>query len=182
MITCPPGEFYKFLSIHPGAPVTKKSFPLPSPTPSTTEDGQVPGSLPVYTDARATSPRWHAASWSWLPDRPRPEPALHRVRRASAAPVRDRLPARRGRPGLRASRHPSIKRVLTERYGPEAGQLLPVSKRISASPRSTNGLARVTCPPARQTGDAWPGGLLPFSRVRWSRDSLRDLAATPGVP
>jgi formate dehydrogenase beta subunit len=75
-----------------------------------------------------------------------------------------------------------LKRVLTERYGPEAGIRLPGAQATHEqvfSPRLQG-----------QDGTAWLGkgqGLKPgegphltYSQVRWSREILRSLAATPG--
>ncbi len=73
-----------------------------------------------------------------------------------------------------------IKRALTERYGPEAGQ---VSLYDTGEPGSLT-LDQVASGthierPGQRTAPG-QGAFLPSSRVRWSRDALRDLAATPG--
>jgi formate dehydrogenase beta subunit len=75
-----------------------------------------------------------------------------------------------------------LKRVLTERYGPEVGIRLPGGQATHE---------QVAVPPLQgQGGPAWLGngpGMRPgegpyvaYSQVRWSREMLRNLAATPG--
>ncbi len=75
-----------------------------------------------------------------------------------------------------------LKRLLTERYGPEAGNRLPGSQNTSE---------QMTLPVLQgQGGPAWlgkgsgarpgEGAYLSYSQVRWSREMLRNLAATPG--
>jgi NADPH-dependent glutamate synthase beta subunit-like oxidoreductase len=73
-----------------------------------------------------------------------------------------------------------IKRTLTEHYGPEAGQ----AALFDAGQPGTIPLDQVASGthierPGHRTAPG-RGAFLPYSRVRWSRDALRDLAATPG--
>jgi NADPH-dependent glutamate synthase beta subunit-like oxidoreductase len=75
-----------------------------------------------------------------------------------------------------------LKRLLTERYGPEAQQHLPG---VAAQPAGFIPLAEVgfgpylTPPPERRTLPG-EGPEMTYSRVRWSRQTLMELAATPG--
>jgi formate dehydrogenase (NADP+) beta subunit len=76
----------------------------------------------------------------------------------------------------------SLKRILTERFGPEAGQRLP-----GASPRGEGFPALLSQDRVFANGAVVPrqvtlpgqGAPLVYSRVRWSRQTLMDLAATP---
>ena len=72
-----------------------------------------------------------------------------------------------------------LKRVLTERFGPEAGQRLPGADEMlpkTALPDlSRNHL--LTPPGASLPGH---GPYFPYSRVRWSRETLMTLAVQPG--
>jgi NADPH-dependent glutamate synthase beta subunit-like oxidoreductase len=78
-----------------------------------------------------------------------------------------------------------LKRVLTERYGPEAPQRLPGS---AIAPEEIPVLARaeslpmVGYPPPHPAQAVLPGQgpQAGYSRVRWSRQSLMELAAQPG--
>ncbi len=75
-----------------------------------------------------------------------------------------------------------LKRVLTERYGPEAGIRLPGRQPIHdpvvpAQLLGQGGPAWLGNGPGLLPGE---GSYLPYSRVRWSREMLRSLAATPG--
>jgi NADPH-dependent glutamate synthase beta subunit-like oxidoreductase len=74
-----------------------------------------------------------------------------------------------------------LKRLLTERYGPEAGALLPGARPqphagplIPLTALATNGM--IIPPDPHLPGQ---GASLPFSTARWSRKALRDLAAVP---
>jgi len=75
-----------------------------------------------------------------------------------------------------------LKRVLTERFGPEAGIRLPGAKAsseevISPQLQGQGGPAWLGKGPGLQPGD---GPYLNYSQVRWSREMLLNLAATPG--
>ncbi|MEW5870634.1 MAG: FAD-dependent oxidoreductase [Chloroflexota bacterium] len=71
-----------------------------------------------------------------------------------------------------------LKRVLTERLGPEAQQLLPGAAHTRAAEPAAPGEALRPAP----VRAALPGrgADYPYSRVRWSRQALRALAAQPG--
>jgi NADPH-dependent glutamate synthase beta subunit-like oxidoreductase len=83
-----------------------------------------------------------------------------------------------------------LKRVLTERYGPEAGQRLPgllsvqkASARMDAQGVIPVGKVRVVgYPPPAVGKEVYPGSgtLHSYSPVRWSKESLVNLAKTPG--
>jgi len=77
-----------------------------------------------------------------------------------------------------------IKRVLTERYGPEAGQRLP-----GASPTGDQDVlipldqisgGDYMAPPPGERQMPGQGPQQPYSRVRWSRETLQRLAKFPG--
>jgi formate dehydrogenase beta subunit len=75
-----------------------------------------------------------------------------------------------------------LKRVLTERYGPEAGIRLPGGHSIPEQLllpqlQGQGGPAWLGQGPGLQPGE---GSYLSYSQVRWSREMLRRLAATPG--
>ncbi len=75
-----------------------------------------------------------------------------------------------------------LKRLLTERYGPEAGHLLPGAK-VSAPgsssliPLDAVTMGGVTTP--LQPNLPGQGAPLVYNRVRWSRQTLLDLASQP---
>jgi formate dehydrogenase beta subunit len=75
-----------------------------------------------------------------------------------------------------------LKRVLTERYGPEAGIRLPGGHSIPENLllpqlQGQGGPAWLGQGPGLRPGE---GSYLAYSQVRWSREMLRRLAATPG--
>jgi formate dehydrogenase (NADP+) beta subunit len=75
-----------------------------------------------------------------------------------------------------------LKRILTERYGPEAGIRLPgaqtAGEQIDPPPlQGQGGPAWMGKSPGAQPGE---GPYLSYSQVRWSKEMLRNLAATPG--
>ena len=75
-----------------------------------------------------------------------------------------------------------LKRLLTERFGPEAGIRLPGAQSASEQ-LALPMLHGQSGPPWMGKGEgARPGEgpYLPYSQVRWSREMLRNLAATPG--
>ncbi len=71
-----------------------------------------------------------------------------------------------------------LKRVLTERLGPEAQQLLPGALKTDGGETAAAG-APLRAAPARPSLPGQGADFL-YSRVRWSRQALRALAAQPG--
>jgi len=72
-----------------------------------------------------------------------------------------------------------LKRVLTERFGPEASQLLPgpAGRKETARPEFTAGTPQATARSEHTQPGLGANDL--YSPARWSRDSLSALAATP---
>lgn len=71
-----------------------------------------------------------------------------------------------------------LKRVLTERLGPEAKQMLPGAMQPGAAATAAPGDALRPSPVRPSLPGQGPDFL--YSRVRWSRQALRGLAAQPG--
>ncbi len=77
-----------------------------------------------------------------------------------------------------------IKRTLTERYGPEAGQLLPGATPTGGQdviiPLDQISGGDYMAPPPGERQMPGQGPKKTYSRVRWSRETLQRLAQTPG--
>jgi formate dehydrogenase (NADP+) beta subunit len=73
-----------------------------------------------------------------------------------------------------------IKRVLTERHGPEAGLRLPGSEVGTSREPPTLKAGILSTGHLRRTILPGQGAPELYSRVRWSRQTLKDLTATPG--
>lgn len=74
-----------------------------------------------------------------------------------------------------------LKRLLTERYGPEAKQHLPgVRPEPTFIPLETLDFGPYPVPPSERRILPGQGPQTEYSRVRWSREQLQALAATPG--
>jgi formate dehydrogenase beta subunit len=136
---------------------------------------------PVYTDARgyvtATARGELDLGYNIAHD---PNPLSTICGRICGAPCE--IACRRGAVG--PDREPvairPIKRTLTERYGPEASLRLPGSENEPL--REMKGERPGSLSGASPRPQNLPGQGAPelYSRVRWSRQTLQDLAATPG--
>ncbi len=74
-----------------------------------------------------------------------------------------------------------LKRVLTERYGPEAEQRLPgVPLEPGFIPLEQVAFGNYLTPAPEKRVMPGQGPKMPYSRVRWSRQTLEAMAATPG--
>ena len=100
-----------------------------------------------------------------------PNPLSTICGRICGAPCEDACRRRDVEPDFSPVAIRSLKRVLTERYGPEAPPRQP-GDAASAAPQ----------PSAAEDGKTRPGQGAPtlYSSVRWSREQLLALAATPG--
>ncbi len=78
-----------------------------------------------------------------------------------------------------------LKRILTERYGPEAGQRLPGVNLAAPGETAFISLDDIPggdymAPPPERRVMPGEGSQSQYSRVRWSREKLKELAATGG--
>jgi formate dehydrogenase beta subunit len=136
---------------------------------------------PVYTDARGyvtAAARGDLGLGFTIAHDPNPLSTI--CGRICGAPCE--IACRRGSvgPDLEPIAIRPIKRVLTERYGPESGLRLPGARSESAAVQFEQNWGSFPARPANLRSLPGQGAPELYSRVRWSRQTLQDLAAIPG--